>query len=271
MARYRKYIDANLLEKMLKEGRGQGRGKDYKPFLEVSDLPSEGLSSRIWGLKTGRITHCFSLNEAWPFYIFEWSDLVIDIREQFPLLPLSDTLAIAEQCHLKHPTHPHTQKAVVMTTDFVVTIKQGNTTVDVARTVKLSAELNSPRTQVKLELERLYWQKQKIDWDIITERDTPVDLAKNIKLLRGYRSISDRVSVSEADIQDITHKLEDLLAQGTLSLAAATAACDRELGYERGTSLTVAYHLLALKRWQIDLFQLLAPEKPFRLLAGVPV
>lgn len=33
------------IQRKLKEGRGLGRGKDYKPWLMVHDVPSRGRSS----------------------------------------------------------------------------------------------------------------------------------------------------------------------------------------------------------------------------------
>jgi hypothetical protein len=38
----------------IKEGRGQGVGADYKPWLTVRDVPSEVRSHRIFG----HVTHC---------------------------------------------------------------------------------------------------------------------------------------------------------------------------------------------------------------------
>jgi len=264
--RYRRYIDAETAEKFLKEGRGQGRGKDYQPYLKVTDFPSDGRSYRPVGLKTGREHECFSTEEFHEFLIEEWSDDVVDLREQFPLLPLSETMQLAERHKLKHPTHPYTHKPVVMTTDLLLTIKQDKTTIEVARAIKLTKDLNSRRTQVKLEIEALYWDARHVDWGIITERDISKDYAENIRVLRTYRTIADRVSLSQQDIDDIVQYLLQLVTSGTVSLAAATASCDRALGYERGTSLTVAHHLLATKRWHIDLYQPFEPEKPFRLL-----
>ena len=41
----------------LKEGRGQGTGADYKPWIYIHDFPSRGISARIPGRTTGRIHH----------------------------------------------------------------------------------------------------------------------------------------------------------------------------------------------------------------------
>jgi len=102
-------------ESKLKQGRGQGHGKDYCPFLTVRDLGSMGLSHRYKGWKTDRVHHLLSNNEKRYFFCLEWSPFVVDIREQFPL-PLAETLEIALRLGIKHPTHPKTKEYVVMTT-----------------------------------------------------------------------------------------------------------------------------------------------------------
>ena len=44
----------------IKEGRGQGHGKDYIPWLTVQEVPSSGRSHRIYSHKTGRVHHLLS-------------------------------------------------------------------------------------------------------------------------------------------------------------------------------------------------------------------
>ena len=39
-------------ERYVKEGRGKGRGKDYKPWITIQDFPSVGRASRLPGWKS---------------------------------------------------------------------------------------------------------------------------------------------------------------------------------------------------------------------------
>ena len=48
--------ESGAIARRLKEGRGQGSEKSYKPWLTVRDVPSRGLSVRIKGRKTGRVS-----------------------------------------------------------------------------------------------------------------------------------------------------------------------------------------------------------------------
>jgi hypothetical protein len=127
---------AKFQENRIKDGFGQGAGHDYKPFIQAHDnkVASEGWKTRHLGWKTKRIHHTLSNHERNYLYYLEWLDEVVDIREQFPLLPRSRTEEIAEQLGIKHP---HLDDVpVVMTTDFVVTLKTPNGLIDVVCTIK---------------------------------------------------------------------------------------------------------------------------------------
>ena len=94
------------VEKWIKEGRGSGIGADYKPWLNIQDVSSLGRSTRLRGIKTNRQHEFLSDLERNHFYITEYSDFVVDIREQFPLLKLEETIVIANELGIKHPTDP---------------------------------------------------------------------------------------------------------------------------------------------------------------------
>lgn len=85
MAKRKRNID---IDKIIKEGRGDGKGENYKPWIKIQDVPSLGRSSRISGIKTGRQHELLSDMERNYFLFLEYSDKVQDIREQFPLLPI---------------------------------------------------------------------------------------------------------------------------------------------------------------------------------------
>lgn len=50
----------NKINQFIKEGRGQGEGSNYIPWLKVGDFSSLGRSHRIRDTKSGRIHHFFS-------------------------------------------------------------------------------------------------------------------------------------------------------------------------------------------------------------------
>lgn len=179
MAKTRAPWSENVYKKRLNEGRGQGDLESYQPWLNIHDLPSKGYATRIYGQKTNRIHHLLSHHELYYFCLLEWSEHVIDIREQFPMR-LTETLEIAGQAGIPHPWDNRSRFPYVMTTDFLVTTDHGLE----ARTVKTVEELRRKRVREKFEIERRYWQKCGIPWKVVTEKQIDVDKAKNILWLK---------------------------------------------------------------------------------------
>lgn len=266
MPKYHIAIDQTRIEAFLKEGRGQGEGATYKPWLTVRDVPSKGRAAREKGWKTGRTHHLLSNHELFTYYCLCWARRVTDIREQFPLLPIEETLALAAKCGIKHPIHPKTKEPVVLTTDFLITLDRNGKRVEEARTVKEVAALRSQHTLEKLELERRYWQARHIEWGIITEREIPLVVAKNVELLYEAHSLPSSTSITSEELNDIAHTLTRSVTETPQVLRNATSACDKKLGFEPGTSLQAAYFLLATRQWQVDMFTPIDPTKPLILV-----
>lgn len=242
MAKRSRKTNEQTIVRRQKEGRGQGDGASYKPWLTIQDVSSQGLTHRIKGWTTERVHHLLSNLERDVFYIMDWSTDVIDIREQYPLLPLEETQAIADQIGVRHPIDSGTQHEVVMTTDFLLDIRQGKATVQHARTVKPADQLDSSRVLEKLEIERRYWQVRDVDWGIVTEYEIPSIEAANIRLLHGYRDVSGRMADTNS-LAEITGFL--LRAAKEQPIGEVVSACDEALQLVSGTARTVLHHLLA--------------------------
>ncbi len=184
---YKHYLQA------LHEGCGQGTGADYKPQITIHDLPSQGISARVFGHTTGRIHHLLSRLEEFYFYLIDFDPDVQDIREQFPLR-LTETLEIASRFNIKHPqagSFPYP-----ITTDFLITRADGLH----ARTIKPSAELEKKRVIEKFSIECQYWREKGVDWKIVTEKDIQWDKARNLQWM--YSGISAEEAVPDAALRE---------------------------------------------------------------------
>ncbi len=264
MAKSRALIDRNAIDRFRKEGRGQGTLQDYKPWLTVRDVPSHGRSSRDKGWKTGRTHHFLSILELLYYLTLEWSLMVTDIREQYPLLPIDDTLAIADSLDIKHPTHPKTKEPVVLTTDFYISLRNERGTFEHARTVKYAKDLSNRRTLEKLEIERRYWEVRGIDWGIVTEHEIPHTLAKNVDFLHDAWHLCKRMP--EKNISLVAELLTRFVSEQHQPLNELTALSDKQLGLKGGTSLKVVYYLLATRQWRIDMNIPIDPDQPLAVL-----
>lgn len=246
------------IQKRIKQGYGQGEGANYIPWIKVHQISSKGRSSRVLGWKTGRTHHLLSDLETKYFYVLDWSQITKDIREQYPLLPIEETIQISEELGIKHPSNNETGSPNVMTTDFLITISEGLR----ARTIKYAQDLESYRTIEKFEIERVYWQRRGVDWGIVTEREIPNTLIENIRIIHKSFRIED---IKPEVINRVKSYLEDEIASMGDSLSDITLQTDEKFGLPYGTCLNLAYHFIANRLWVIDMYEVINPSNPLKI------
>ncbi|MEZ9469353.1 TnsA endonuclease N-terminal domain-containing protein [Vibrio lentus] len=158
MGRGRKLESWKDFERALKNKYGIGQGTEYKPWLRIQDVKSKGTRSLIYGRKAQRDHHMMSSIESEHFYLAEFSNNVVDIREQFPLFPLNFTLKVAKTLGVEHPKHPHTKEPIIMTTDQLLTIQSAQGISYHAISVKPEDDSDELRVLEKLDIERVCWE-----------------------------------------------------------------------------------------------------------------
>jgi hypothetical protein len=243
----------------IKDGRGQGTGANYRPWLTVRDLSSKGYSTRLLGWKTDRVHHLFNRLQRAYYASLEWSPQVIDIREHYPLLPLELTLAIADECGIKHPTNRRTGYSKVMTTDFLVTVWDGSRFSEEARTVKYEQNLRNWRTIAEMEIERRYWEWHNRKWAVVTETKVSMQLSENVMFVHGHRQLTDRPALTPGTVESVAAALTRKVLQNYEPLRLIAANCDDLFHLPPGSTLAVAYHLIANRTWQIDMYSPIEP------------
>jgi hypothetical protein len=232
----------------IKQGRGSGNGKEYKPWITIRDLPSEGRSYRIYGFSTKRTHHLLSDLELAAFLFYEWNTAVIDIREQFPL-KYEDTLVIAQERRVRHPTIGGYLK--VMSSDFLIDI-DGNKETQFAIQVKYVNDLKDKRVIEKLEIERRYWEQKGISWYLVTERNIPKTITNNIKWL--YSSIPQEEEHSRL-IAQLPMYVDFFKDHKSFRISEIAMKIDKAYSLEVGESLRTIRSLLAMRYLLFDLRQ----------------
>lgn len=181
MAGRRKLQTTEDFKRALKNRYGLGERDSYKPWIRVQDVASQGNSAKIQGLKAKREHHTLSEHESCFFYLAEFSDSVIDIREQFPLLPLDLSVKISSVLGVKHPIVPGTKTLNVMTTDFLLTCSDGFKTWYEAISVKPENKINDKRAAEKLDIERVWWELQGVPFHIFTMTEMNKIQSRNVQ------------------------------------------------------------------------------------------
>ncbi|ENA27067.1 hypothetical protein HMPREF1487_09546 [Pseudomonas sp. HPB0071] len=230
-----------------------------------------GRSHKIPGVKIERLHHLLSDLERAYLLVCEFSENVVDIREQYPLLPAESTQAIAKAIGVRYPRYKSTALPLVMTTDFLLTVRQPNGDFkSVARTIKYQQDLNSLRTLEKLEIERRFWMSQGVDWAIVTEEMFTPDLIKNLGLLRRYAKLP-RVLTSS-----VLHAEFLELLESSKAYPWATSECLRRiatrLGIAYGDARDIFFNLIWRKVILIDLsnapLHLKSPLPDFKVICS---
>jgi hypothetical protein len=232
----------------------------------IHDVASRGLATRMRSPLHGRTYHLLSQLETDWLFAFHALPSLVDVREQYPLLELEETLEIAAQLGIAHPTDPTSKEPCVATTDFVITLTDGLRETEIATAIKLSADLASPRTLEKLEIERVYWSARKIAWRVLTERELPRGLVKNMRWLLPLVDLAASGEFTGELITRIRTVIEPAVSEGKRSLVQIATECDDRLGLKPGSALCVARHLLGIRAWPVDLTIEIDPRKPLHLV-----
>ena len=248
-------------QRWLKEGRGSGRQNEYKPWLTIRDLPSQGRSHRVFGHKTLRTHHLFSDLELAVFLLLEWQKDVTEIREQFPL-QIEFTREIAETHGIPHPAMSGVPQ--YMSSDFLVDTSRPDEP-RFALQAKYSSELQKPRVIEKLELERRYWEHKGVPWRLITEKEIPSTVVANIKWLYPAQ----RDDISEIDLALRTDFYSHHFAQSkAATLIDLAKSLDVAYALSPGESLREIRQLLALRCFLFDIHIAVRKLAPADLLAA---
>jgi len=246
------------IERRIKEGRGQGVGKEYKPWLTIHDVPSSGVVSRLTSWTVGRIHHLMSNFERSYFYMVDWSDRVTDIREQFPCLPLERTMEIATELDIEHPKDPYTKVPIPITSDFMLSVDDSQQQV---RTLKHANDLTL-RNVEKLTIEQRFYEEQGIDWKVVTDRELPTAFIQNIEWLHRSRSLEFAPSaLNEGIIKIVAPSLLTEVLKRNRPLSTITIESDGKTGLPIGSSMFIVQHMLATKQWKVDMYKKINPSE----------
>lgn len=266
MGRKRTKMDKKKIDKLIKEGRGQGKGKEYKPWIDIHSFSSKGIASRIPGLKTGRMHSFMSKLETSYYYILWWSDEVVDIREQYPLLDIEAAWSIAKDLNINYPLEITTKTPIVLTTDFMITVKVKNKEIELARTIKPAKELEKERVIEKLEIERAYFESQGINWGIVTEKEIPEEIVENLNWVYIAFELEKMGNLEIEDLNYFALILKERIERNSESISNLTKELDKEMKLEQGTAMYLFRHLIAKKMIPINIKEKININKPVKLL-----
>lgn len=266
-------ITKKKLSQWIKEGRGQGHGEDYIPWLLIKrrQSPTGGSLQYRYVPQLDRFFHLMSKGELNVVRFLLWLG-VIDIRDQFPCWPWSHahplylhpnyhpttlpwsegTLACAADLGIKHPVYPGTNIKCVPTFDMLVTLPAKESLKAVSIAVKPN-EKEVPLTSEDLEklaIQKEYSSRLSIPWKLMSSSMIPGTLASNLLILIHYSSPLTQISIINWDqyIQILNGNISP-----NLTLSQSLKMVEIELKLDRNIVLELFYKALWFRKTQIDL------------------
>ena len=171
-------------QKKIKDKRCQGVGADYKPWIYVREVKSEGTSSEPIDWINGRTCQLLSQGEKYLWYYLRWDDSVKNIYEQYPL-NLDTTNEIALSANIK----PMQNGKQHMTTDFYVEYHDGHYE---AFSVKDSRAVLDDERMIELQFKEMqYWEQLGVQWHLVFKEDLDAIYVQNLEIVTTFYNIND--------------------------------------------------------------------------------
>jgi hypothetical protein len=257
MGRRRKIETFDDFKRALKGNYGVGEGADYTPWLRIQDANSRTGKTLVHGMKTNRSHHLMSALETEFFYIADFSDSVIDIREQFPLFPLNLSQKIAQTFDISHPIHPISKQPLILTTTFLLTTINNNQINYSAISVLPKTSVNNVKTLEKLDIERIWWNELGVPFKSFTGNKFTKCQSRNIAWVTSPMR-SGVVKFTEDQVETAISLLH-------VSRYLKKEICEmfiHEIGIDHDEALSLLLTLIARKNVLVD-FNYLIEESGF--------
>jgi len=243
----------STIKRFLKEGRGVGEKALYKPWLQVQDISSKGRSSRIFSFKSQRVIHLLSDLQLYYYYLLEFDDRVLDLRESYPLLDFHELDIRLDQGLTSKMFNSKTNVPHIFTVSFLITkIDKNNNPFYEARVIKASSELEKKATFERLELVRRYFEKKKIDFGIVTEKEINKQMARNIGWALTAYDLQDYPDIV-GNIKFLKTDMLSYLSSKTETFQNVFTRLERSYQLEEGMGLILFKHLVATRQIQMDM------------------
>jgi len=153
------------LHRKIQKGRGVGSFEKYLPWVQKRDFGSKGSATTVQGIIVPRLHHVLSDLEHIYLMMLERRPGVIDIREQWPILNIDQTLVICQELGV-HPRYEN-DAPVPFTLDFLVTFEFKGERRYQAKSIKTPEDAVDPKVRKRLLVEHLWCKSKKLEWALI--------------------------------------------------------------------------------------------------------
>lgn len=112
------------------------------------------------------------------------------------------------------------------------------------------------RVLEKFEIERIYWSRREIDWDIVTDEEINKTIAENISFIQGYKNLKEVdgfMEMESAEIQDLICELIKRIVDDKRPMRNICHQFDKEMSLDNGCGLSIFKYLVMNKIIETDM------------------
>lgn len=172
------------LRNRIKRCRGVGAGSHYVPWLKVRDVPSMGTSAMSRGIHTSRTHHLLSELEAIYFYLIERRASTVDIREQWPILEIDQTLELCARFGVRQATRNGYPEP--FTIDLLITERISGKLRYRAASIKSPEDARDPLVRLRLAVEHAWCQERGIPWTLVDTTQFNKTMLETLRFMRAW-------------------------------------------------------------------------------------
>jgi hypothetical protein len=233
---------------------GMPQGVEHKAFVKAREFANDGTASSAHGITVDRPYELISKGEEGYFYILDFCQGLLDIREGYPLFS-------HEAAQATFATGGELLRAEVMTIDFLLT----RDTVPVSyagRSYKPSGKLHSKSQVAGLLRQQAVFRQLGWGWKLVTERNLSPIVADNAYQLSHW--FRDSAAARDPAIVDSARQLT-LKMPTALTFQHVIDRVSKRMGIDESASRAAICAAIRGRTLEIDWHQPIALLRPLPL------
>jgi hypothetical protein len=259
------------------------RTNQYEPFIKVKRTPTVGKGRKVENPDSDSSHELLSILEGRLLRYLDFLSNVVAIKTQYPLLPITATLEVAEEMGVKHPSFGPKGKnirqvlkinqACVMTSDYLIDyVDEFGVLHQCAIALKAvnedgkfsDKEKRDANIKNKLDIESEYWRRDEGEWRLFTSAKlfNQEHFARNLLEADTRR----RQFLPEVVMQEVEASFNRWFKNAPLtSFSPLMINIAHELDTSIGTVRTAFWKLIWQQRLPVDISREIIFNRPLSL------
>lgn len=242
-----------------------GEGASYRSGTSVREFNSFGRCHRVFNVRVGRVLDLFSNGEYRYTELVGFDERVFRIEEQYPILPVSETVTLALELGVRHPMDGRFY--LPMRSDLLIHLRT-NRKAAARRAlleVKMECDLEGDegkRTREKLAIKEMWCKANEVSFHLLLKEDLPMTAVKNIRWLRYGIAGESRMPRTQVFARFLS-VFKELWEEGqTETLMHLVGKCARRCGIDHDTAYRYFRWAVWARRLPVDLGKRILPCLP---------